>query len=232
MEKASDSRDDGLEAAAEVMEDALKIIESCQVSDDTLLSCICQVPQVTQKYICPPFLEGPQRITTGRLVPALPGAKLQPDLPQVPKSPQDLPPGEPGLAQRPQMASHMVRRYFPMTQITLTMYNHNRVSIFLTMHSLKQVFEGLRLLPEDADGERAVADGGAQEEPEEARQDQLNLVDVLGCGLGLPLLLLLGREQVHEGWRVRQVLRRTTHCLAQPIFRNKCVFHLLVGGSL
>ena len=31
MEKASDSREDGLEAAAEVMEDALKIIESCQV---------------------------------------------------------------------------------------------------------------------------------------------------------------------------------------------------------
>ena len=41
MEKASDSRDDGIEAAAEVMEDALKIIESCQVSD-TLFSCICQ----------------------------------------------------------------------------------------------------------------------------------------------------------------------------------------------
>ena len=99
------------------------------------------------------------------------------------------------------------------------------------MHSLKQVFEGLRLLPEDADGERAVADGGAQEEPQEARQDQLNLVDVLWGCLGLPLLLLLGREQVHEGRRVRQVLRRT-HCLSQPMFRKKCVFHLLVGGSL
>ena len=169
MEKASDSRDDGLEAAAEVMEDALKIIESCQVSDDTLLSCICQVPQVTQKYICPPFLEGPQRITTGRLVPALPGAKLQPDLPQVPKSPQDLPPGEPGLAQRPQMASHMVCRYFPIPNAVQSQI-HNHVSIFLTMHSLKQVFEGLRLLPEDADGEGALADGGAQEEPQEARQ--------------------------------------------------------------
>ena len=33
MEKASGTRDDGLEAVAEVMEDALKIIESCQVSD-------------------------------------------------------------------------------------------------------------------------------------------------------------------------------------------------------
>ena len=125
-----------------------------------------------KKNICPHFLKGAQRITTGRLVPPLPGAKLQPDLPQVPKSPQDLPPGEPGLAQRPQMASHMVRRYFPMTQITLTMYNHNRVSIFLTMHSLalKQVFEGLRLLPEDADGAGALARRVQPQEPQEARQ--------------------------------------------------------------
>ena len=76
------------------------------------------------------------------------------------------------------------------------------------MHSLKQVSEGLRLLPEDADGARALADGGAQEEPQEARPDQLDLVDVLWGGLGLPLLLSVGREQVLEG-RVRQVLKRT-----------------------
>ena len=77
---------------------------------------------------------------------------------------------------------------------------------------MQQVSEGLRLLPEDADGAGAVADGGAQEEPEEARQDELNLVHVLERGLGLPLLLvlLLGREQVPEGrqQRLRKVLRR------------------------
>ena len=120
MEKASDSRDDGLEAVAEVMEDALKIIESCQVSD-TLFS---GSSNDRKKNICPHFLKGAQRITTGRLVPPLPGAKLQPDLPQVPKSPQDLPPGEPGLAQRPQMATHMVCRYFKMkcTKNILVLY--------------------------------------------------------------------------------------------------------------
>ena len=78
----------------------------------------------------------------------------------------------------------------------------------MTVHSLKQVSEGLRLLPEDADGARALADGGPQEEPQEARPDQLDLVDVFGGCLGLPLLLSLGREQVLEG-RVRQVLKRT-----------------------
>ena len=76
---------------------------------------------------------------------------------------------------------------------------------------MQQVSEGLRLLPEDADGAGAVADGGAQEEPEEARQDQLNLVHILERGLGLSLLLilLLGREQVPKGrQRLRQVLKR------------------------
>ena len=76
---------------------------------------------------------------------------------------------------------------------------------------MEQVSEGLRLLPEDADGAGAVADGGAKEEPEEARQDQLNLVHILERGLRLSLLLilLLGREQVPEGrQRLRQVLKR------------------------
>ena len=95
---------------------------------------------------------------------------------------------------------------------------------------MQQVSEGLRLLPEDANGAGAVADGGAEEEPEEARQDQLNLVDVLDRSLGLPLLLiLLGREQVLEGrQRLRQVLRRARALLviSQLNRRKKCVFHL------
>ena len=145
--------------------------------------------------------QGSQRAPAGRLVPALPGAELQPDLPQVPQSPQDLPPGEPGLAQRPQMAPNLVRSGTRKLDNDLRNVLH-----------VQQVSEGLRLLPEDADGAGAVADGGAQEEPEEARQDQLNLVHILERGLGLSLLLILlilGREQVPEGrQRLRQVLRR------------------------
>ena len=100
------------------------------------------------------------------------------------------------------------------------------------MLHLQQVPEGLRLLPEDADGAGAVADGGAQEEPEEASQDQLNLVDGLWRGLGLPLLLILlilGGKQVLEGrqQRLRQVLRRRANCLllviSQPNRRKMCL---------
>ena len=72
----------------------------------------------------------------------------------------------------------------------------------------KQVSKGLRCLP--------VADGGAC-------QDQLNLVDVLGGGLGLPLRLLLGQELVHEG-RVRQALKRNRAV-------EKSVFYIFMGGS-
>ena len=59
----------------------------------------------------------------------------------------------------------------------------------------KQVSEGLRCLP----------------------------VDVLGGGLELPLLLLLGGEQVHEG-RVRQALKRNRAV-------EKSVFYIFMGGS-
>ena len=87
------------------------------------------------------------------------------------------------------------------------------------MRCPKQVSEGLRLLPENADREGAVADGGAQEELQEARQDQLNLVDVLG----LPLILLLGQEQVDKR-RIRQALKRNRAV-------EKSVFHNFMGGS-
>ena len=46
-------------------------------------------------------------------------------------------------------------------------YAHQYFTMYQSL--LQQVSQGLRLLPEDADGAGAVADGGAQEEPQEAR---------------------------------------------------------------
>ena len=78
---------------------------------------------------------GAQRAAAGRLVPALPRPQLQPDLPQVPQSPADVPPREPGLAQRPQMAAHLVRITFTtITTITTfpakTVYVVNSANIW------------------------------------------------------------------------------------------------------
>ena len=82
---------------------------------------------------------------------------------------------------------HYLAQNYNQSDLTI-----DNASIFQPMHYPQQVSEGSQLLP--------VADGGAC-------QDQLNLVDVLRGCLGLPLLLLLGREQVHDG-RVRQALKR------------------------